>query len=259
MKLGRKEKFLQGLRDFARSSPRPRPEATRDLQSWVELGEISPTFGAYRKTFEFPDDFIDSNHRRIATAPMGRLDNPLLIDLGIDGFLSTSDALKIYEMAYFSEGDVLELGTHRGLSTSIIASALDAKRRGRIATVDLDQDAKRLASKNIKGKPGARRVSFMFGDAAEVMDRLIAKRAKFGFIFVDHWHGYDATRDAAERSKQLLLPGGFILFHDYTDLGNADPNHPYGVYQAVRDVIVADPRFEFYCVSGCCGLFRFSG
>lgn len=88
------------------------------------------------------------------------------------------------------------------------------------------------------------------------MDRMSQARREFGFIFVDHWHGYEATEQAARRVAPLLKPGGFVLFHDYLDPGNADPEHVYGVYQAVDDDVVKGGQFEFYGNFGCCGLFR---
>ena len=69
------------------------------------------------------------------------------------------------------------------------------------------------------------------------MDSLIAAGRRFGMIFIDHWHGYDATREAALRAEQLISPGGFVLFHDYTDGHSADPSHPNKVYLSVRDTI----------------------
>lgn len=230
---------------------------SRDPSSWLELSELGPA-APYKATYKFDGDYIDANHAKIAGAPTGRFQNPILIDLGINGYLLRADALKLYELAYFSEGDILELGTHRGLSTSIIASALHAKGSGHLTTVDLDWRSRFLAAKNLRGRPGANLVRYIYGDAAKVMDKLTNEGKKFGFIFVDHWHGYDATKQAAERCKKLLAPGGFVLFHDYADKSNADPEHVYGVYQAVHDEFVVDKRFEFYCISGCCGLFRFT-
>ena len=182
------------------------------------------------------------------------------IDTGIEGYLQRADALKMYELAYFSSGDVLELGTHKGLSTSIIAGALNDRqdRPPGMDTVDIDPAFTAAAKKNLKKVPGQSLVKYHVSDAADFMDGLIEGGRRFGFIFVDHWHGYEATRDAASRVGKLLEPGGFVLFHDYSDPGNADPEHVYGVYQAVDEVIVGSGRYEFYGNYGCCGLFRIS-
>jgi hypothetical protein len=42
---------------------------------------------------------------------------PICIDLGIDGFLQRAEALKLYEFAFFNDGDAIELGTHRLVSS----------------------------------------------------------------------------------------------------------------------------------------------
>ena len=56
---------------------------------------------------------IDADHHRIVTAPRSKQG---LINLGIDGYLWPEEAAKLYELAYTAPGDVLELGTYRGLS-----------------------------------------------------------------------------------------------------------------------------------------------
>lgn len=227
----------------------------RHPESWCNfdaLGKPQP----YLETFEGAT--ATPGMQALVKAPLGRLGVPILIDIGIDGYLQRADALKLYEIAYYCGGDVLELGTHRGLSTSIIAGALEDRGSGSLETVDIDADANAIARSNVAGRPGSRRVTFTLQDATQRMDALIREQRKFGFIFVDHWHGYEATKEAAERARSLLNPGGFIYFHDYLDPGNADPNHVYGVYQAVEEVICADKGFEFFGNYGCCGLFRLS-
>jgi hypothetical protein len=42
---------------------------------------------------------------------------PICIDLGTDGFLQRAEALKLYELAFFNDGDAIELGTHRRVSS----------------------------------------------------------------------------------------------------------------------------------------------
>lgn len=225
-------------------------------ETWVTLENCGPP-QPYTKTFGFAGEFINDYHRMLASAPTGRMGIPVCIDIGIDGYLQRGDALKIYELAHFSHGDVLELGTHKGLSTSIIAHALeDSGTDKRLETDDIDAATNRIAKSNLSGNPGARRVNFNLKDAVALMDGFVAKGRKFGFMFVDHWHGYDATRDAAVRVHSLLENGGFVLFHDYNDSENANPDHVHKVYQAVRDTIVPDPRFRFCAVSGCTGLFQ---
>lgn len=92
---------------------------------------------------------------------------------------------------------------------------------------------------------GGERVSFLVGDAPKLIDGLIAAGRKFGFAFIDHWHGYEATHAAAIRLSRALVPGGLVLFHDYNDPDSLNPEHHHKVYQAVHDTIGSDPAFRF--------------
>jgi predicted O-methyltransferase YrrM len=93
-------------------------------------------------------------------------------------------------------------------------------------------------------------VAFHLNDTSLFMDIAIIQNKKYGFIFVDANHTYQSTYRCALRIARLLLPGGFVLFHDYADRRNFDvDNCAYGVYQAVNDVLLVDERFT------CCGIF----
>lgn len=211
----------------------------------------------YAKTFDFPGACISAYHRFLSAPPLGRLGIPFNIDLGIDGYLQVGDALKLFELAYFAPGDVLELGTHLGLSASIIARALSERGAGKLETIDIDASTTARAGEALSGAPGAERITFTVQDAPTRMDELIAEGRKFGFIFIDHWHGYEATVDAARRCANLLAPGGCVQFHDLLNPENIDPGHIYGVYQAVLDTVCEDQRFAFRGVSGCTAIFQF--
>jgi predicted O-methyltransferase YrrM len=222
---------------------------------WFDFDHLG-TAAQYRPTISNSNMQEQAGFKRILNAPLGRMGVPFLIDLGIDGFLAREDALKIYEMAYHSAGDVLELGTYKGLATSIIAEALGEANGGNLETIDTDVAANAVARENVNAQRFGAKARFVVRDAAVRMDELILLGRKFGFVFIDHYHGYDTTYEAASRLRDLLKPGGYVLFHDFLDAGNSDPNHIYGVYQAVLDTICLDPGFEFVCNSGCCGLFR---
>ena len=77
-----------------------------------------------------------------------------LIDIGVDGYLWKPEAMTLYEIAYFTRGDVLELGTFRGLSTSIIAHALHDPGSGTLITCDLDPASTAASRANIAHLPG---------------------------------------------------------------------------------------------------------
>jgi predicted O-methyltransferase YrrM len=241
--------WLEKSRLFAERLP---PEMKGRWQTIDKIGLPQP----YEKTHKFEGEFINDNHRRIGVAGTGRMGIPICLDIGIDGYLQREEALKLYELAYFNQGDAIELGTHRGLSTAIIAGALRDGSRGRLETIDIDQRSNELARKTIEGLLGRDAVMFTLKDATKRLDEIRAEGRKAGFMFVDHWHGYKETFEAAERAKDVLLPGGFILFHDFLDPGNTQAAHPYGVYQAVLDSFGGDDRMQFSGLFGSTALFK---
>jgi predicted O-methyltransferase YrrM len=214
------------------------------------LREIPP----YRPTFRFRGEYINGTHAVLGSAP---LRNGHEIDLGIAGWLRREDALKLYELAYFSSGAILEVGSYQGLSSSVIASAVrDSGRTRGIVSVEIDPAAQESARENLRQRGLEGLVTFRLADAVSVCDDSARNGARYGFVFVDHDHSYKAVFDVATRLERIVPAGGFVLFHDWLDSRNADPNDPsYGVYQATVDAL--KPRsWRFYGVFGVAGLFR---
>lgn len=116
-------------------------------ESWLALEDIGPA-RPYRKTFHFLGRSISRFHAEIASAPTGRMGIDFCIDLGIDGYLWKAEARKLYEIAYFASGNGLELGTFMGLSTSIMARALqDRGTRRTLTTCDKDASFSHAAAR----------------------------------------------------------------------------------------------------------------
>jgi hypothetical protein len=245
--------WSQRSRDYL---ARLQAEAPTLAADWKLFDELDQSSAAYRPHFTTPPDGISDYYRHIESAPGGMLALPFLIDLGIEGFLHKAEALKLYEMGYYAKGDILELGTHKGLSTSILAHALHDRGSGHLVTYDIDPATNTVAQNNLAGLPGAERVNFNVADAKIGMDDLIKKKRMFDFIFVDHWHGYDATYDAAARVPRLLSIGGYAMFHDFFDPSNRDPAHVYGVYPAVVDAFGKNQDFIFSGAVGGAAIFQ---
>jgi cephalosporin hydroxylase len=94
------------------------------------------------------------------------------------------------------------------------------------------------------------------GDARKICRKLVRAKRRFAFVFVDDSHSYDSVLGVCRFLPDLLIAGGFCLFHDYNDIKNIDPNDAdYGVPQAVQDGLPND-TFEFYGIFGCCALYR---
>jgi len=179
----------------------------------------------------------------------------VLYSMKFPGGFKKNDALKLYELAYFSTGNILELGTNNGLSTSIMVQALsDSHKKYNLETVDLYHNE---AKNNLRNIPGYELINFIVNDAKKVMDELILDSRKFSLLFVDHNHSYEHTKEVIIRLEKLLNPNSFIIFHDYSDLVNVTKFPDEGVYQAIKDYLIPNTKFEFYGCFGCSALFHF--
>lgn len=203
----------------------------------------------YDKTYDFSGDYINDEHRALAQQ------DGLLTDFA--GWLYPPDALKLYELAYFAAGDILELGTGPGLSTCVLIQALLASgRNAGILTVDLNTRAVSKALQQLAGRQGLERVNFWCIKAVHALQELVRRQRRFGLVFVDDSHRYEEVRDECVELMWVLLPGAFALIHDYCDARNADPgNQEYAVYQGVQRGLT-ERYWEFWGIYGCAGLFR---
>lgn len=222
----------------------PMPPPTMD-----DLGQNHPT---YRPSFQFDGDYIDEDHEAISRLPL----DGVLIRTSVQGYLRASDALTLYEQAYFAAGDVLELGSAWGLSTSIIARAIrNSRRPGKVVSVEIEP-AFQLATKGTIRDAGLLRFyEALPGDAELQVANLIDRHRQFGFVFIDHDHSYEATSRICNQLPALLNVGGYALFHDFNDERNRPEASAYGVYPAVVELI-SSATFAFAGVIGCCALVR---
>ena len=209
----------------------------------------------YRPTYGFGGDRIDDYHRWLATAPRHHTG---MLNLGIDGWLLPADALKLYEMAYFAD-DILELGTFMGLSTTILANAVaNSGRRRPVITVDVSSQFTEAARNGLAHRkvPGRENVHLFTTDSGEAMRTMQRELRRYSFVFVDASHQYEDVKDVCSFMHDVLLPGGFCLFHDYNDPRNGQADElDYGVYQGVNEGLTSG-CFEFHGIFGCTGLFR---
>jgi predicted O-methyltransferase YrrM len=234
----------------------------RHRETFLRIDELGSKFPSYKPTFDFPGQFIDSSHRRIACSPV---QDGILIQIrhrrwfgkAIPGWLRREDALKLYELSYFASGDILELGCYHGLSTSILARAKrNSEDPGYVCTVDLNPSCINETKHTLKQMGLHRFVTSICDDAAAVARRCGSQGKCFGFVFIDHSHAFEPMYDLCRELARIITPGGFCLFHDFNDPRNRDPDDKdYGVYQAVMRGL-DDARFEFWGIYGCTGLYR---
>jgi hypothetical protein len=213
----------------------------------------------YIPTYSFNGDYINESHKFFANCE--RAQNQSSLSLDIEGWLYYQEALKIYELAYFSPSNVLEIGTYKGLSASIILQAIRDSSRGVVLdTVDINTVYVEQAKKNLENKFGEiSDINFHLYDGNNLLDIFILENKKYGFIFLDGGHGYKNVYKNAIRLNRLLLPGGFALFHDYADRRNFQNDSCNGVYQAVHDALLTNDRFAYSGVFGRSVLFRYLG
>lgn len=165
----------------------------------------------------------------------------------IPGWLQPGDALKLYELAYFARGPILEIGTYRGKSTSIIAAALrDAGSGMPFFSLDIDPDALAFTRRVLRERNLGRYVHLVRGTTATLLRVRPDLMPVFTFVDGDHTTK-GVLRDLAALHHHVP-DGGVLLFHDYVDTR-------YGVANGVAGSWVAD-ECEFSGRFGCAVLFR---
>lgn len=228
------------------------PTVVGPSSSPPSLESLGREFPGYRRCFDFPGSSVDAFHKSIAEWPVegGLVRGP------VTGFLRPADALSLYELAYFAQGSVLEMGSAWGLSTTILCQALrNARRRARVISIEIDPNFQKATAQAVAARGLKRYYQAIHGDAGVEADRLMAKGHTFGFAFIDHDHAYRPTQIACRQLGLLLSPGGYALFHDFNDERNRSDPETYGVYRAVMELIQR-PSWDFLGVIGCCALVR---
>ena len=207
-------------------------ELTRHKYTFFTLAETATEHRfdmPFRKTWGYAGDYLSENHKKL----ISKLHPSGMIDIGIEGWLLPQDALKLYEMAYCCDGDILELGAYRGLSATVMNQAAnDSHQENVIVSIDLDTTAVEESRRQLQATNGGSRVHFFQDDAASAIRHLNSIKRKFQFAFVDHSHRYEHVLSACEILHRVIDVGGFALFHDFNDPRNSVEHEvDYGVYQ----------------------------
>lgn len=103
------------------------------------------------------------------------IDGGEIIAHRITGFLRREDAAKLYELAYFASGDILEIGTYLGLSASILAEAAPART---IHTVERKSKSAKYARRNLR-RAGITNVVVHVADAISWLDEAAEQGMRF--------------------------------------------------------------------------------
>jgi len=209
---------------------------------------------SYVPTYKGFGDHIDDFHYSLTKHAV---DGGIKDLFGVDGKLLTEDALKIYELAYFAQGDLLELGCCRGLSGSIQSAANHASGLSKtLYTIDLDPAMVETTRGALEEQALGAQVYTLVAEGADSVSLMHSLGKKFAFAFIDHAHSYDPVLQVCKQLHTVLLPGAFVLFHDFNDTRNFNEDSGYDVVRGVEDGLDRN-RFEYWGCFGCCGLYRF--
>jgi len=127
----------------------------------------------------------------------------------------------------------MEIGTFAGGSASLMSKNQKVKK---IISVDIGYPIKKeIPIKNVNNfKHDNCEYDYIEGDSKseETIKKVYDLIKNVDILFIDGDYKYNAVIKDFENYKDLVLPGGFIVFDDYLD----DVHSP-GVYPAVNDIV----------------------
>ena len=145
-----------------------------------------------------PQDCIPRFHEaevRIRSCPMGLWSTPVV------------DVLVLIKAALgFEARTILELGSYRGDTARLLAE--NTADHVRIVTVDSYPEHGEAYRGLALGERIGRRVG-------RISPALFNPEERFDLIFVDADHDYRSVKNDSAVARQVLAPGGVILWHDY--------------------------------------------
>jgi predicted O-methyltransferase YrrM len=141
---------------------------------------------------------------------------------------------------------IVEIGRFKGGSTLLLASAMHPE--AELWSYDLHVALRAdLSGPQLDGelvvaleRSGLReRVHLVVGDSRTVEP----PPRPAGLVFVDGDHTYEGARADYERWRELLAPGGHLLFHDAVDTGGYGNHYP-GVVRLAGEITRDDSELE---------------
>ena len=144
-------------------------------------------------------------------------------------------------------GCVLEIGSLRGRSLSMLAMALrDAKSESSLISIDPHWDQPhnhgqvRFALRQIGEEDRLVQIRHTSETAARILGREVAS-----LIFIDGDHSYEGALADFERCRDLLAPGGCMVFHDYGfGKHHGEPDFHPGVTRTIDEHVLNDSDFR---------------
>jgi hypothetical protein len=190
-------------------------------------------------SWSWEGDYLGAQHEQVLEAVAD-----------IEGMMYPQDAFKLYELAWFSPGPVLEIGTYRGRSAAICALALDAAGNpNAVISVDIDGDGLRAAAEALRRLDVGPRVTLIEGTATALLRRLPGLRP--GLVFVDGDHTLRGVSADLAALRPVVPVGSIVVLHDYEGYEAADPHWVQVAEAADRSWLATEAEFI--------GLFGLSG
>lgn len=129
---------------------------------------------------------------------------------------------------------VLEVGTYDGNTALNMAANLPAD--GTLVTIDLppegddpdlafnvDQKLRNVSGRHVVGRefrdrPESCRIRQVLGDSAKLDWTTLG--GPFDLAFIDGCHAYDYVKSDTANVLSVMRPGGVVMWHDYTSIGD---------------------------------------
>jgi predicted O-methyltransferase YrrM len=172
----------------------------------------------------------------------------------IPGWMRPEDADELWELASATTGPILEIGTFHGKSAVLMALALKAAGIDtRIYTLEVDKASIKAAQAQATAHGVADLIVFVRSTSEAFARAYPWLRPNLTFVDGDHRRiGVEADLTVLNR---LVPKGGVLLFHDFDDPLNEDPNcADIKVRPAVHESWVAR-ECDFGGTFGACGLY----
>lgn len=155
----------------------------------------------------------------------------------VDGWLHEAEGRML--ATYAMGRDVLEIGSYCGKSTICMAQTAKS-----VVAVDPHcghgtpnpRDTLSEFVANVERYGIAESVTLLHGLTDMAADRCQKRGLRFGFIFIDGDHQYEAVKYDIDHTLPLLTPDGMIAFHDYR-WGTSKQGYDAGVEQAVNEFL----------------------
>lgn len=147
---------------------------------------------------------------------------------------------------------IVEIGSYRGTSATVLALALrSAASHSFIISVDphVDEPHNRehvfLALRQVNESNRLVQFNCHSDQAARLLGRGVAS-----MVFIDGDHSYAQVLADYENYREVLAPGGVLVFHDYDYSDhNAQPALHPGVRRVVDERVIRDPSFRPICLT----------